>query len=138
MSKIASPSTSLSRGDSIPLPNPATFPAAVPFLAQQAALQDALGQFFDEERHTVGAIDNLSDHLIGQCLAAGDLLDQDGPIAPVQPIERHYADLRLAGPGRLELGTEGYDQHHRQAADAFHGEVEQLARGRVAPMRVLE
>ena len=47
-------------------------------------------------------------------------------------------DLRLAGPGRLELGAERHDQQHRQAAHALDGEVEQLARGRVDPMRVLE
>jgi hypothetical protein len=66
------------------------------------------------------------------------LLDQRGAIAPVQPIERHHADLRLAGPGRLEFGPERHDQQHRQAAYPLDGEVEQFARGRVDPMRVLE
>jgi hypothetical protein len=40
--------------------------------------------------------------------------------------------------GRLELGAERHDQQHRQAADTLDCEVQQLARGRVNPMRVLE
>jgi hypothetical protein len=105
---------------------------------QETALQHALGQFLDEQRHAVGALDDLLDHVIGQRLPAGILLDQRGPVAPVQAIERQHADLRLASPRRLELGTEPNDQQYRQAADMLDGEVEQLVRGRVDPMRVLE
>jgi hypothetical protein len=46
--------------------------------------------------------------------------------------------LGPAGPSWLELGAEHYDQQHRQVADALDGEVEQLARGRIDPMRVVE
>ena len=63
---------------------------AIPFLAQQAALQDALGQFLDKQRHAVGALDDLADDVIGQRLAAGDLRYQSGPVAPVQAIERQH------------------------------------------------
>ncbi len=74
------------------------------------ALQDALGQFLDKQWHAVGAIDDLGDDLVRQYLAAGDLLDQGGPVMPVQAIEHQHADLRLAGPGRLEFGAERHDQ----------------------------
>src|SRR5438105_15855608 len=67
-------------------------------------LQHALGQFLDKERHAVGALGDLGDDLLGQCLVAGDLLDQRGPVAPVQAIERHYSDLRLAGQGGRNSG----------------------------------
>ena len=110
----------------------------VRLLAQQVALQDTLGQFLDEQRHAVRAIDDLVDDVSRQCLAAGDLRNQCGPVAPVQAIERQHADLRLAGPGRLELRAERYDQQHRQAAHMLDGEVEQLARGRVDPLRILK
>ena len=46
--------------------------------------------------------------------------------------------MRLADPGRLELGPERDDQQDRQAIDARHREVQQLERGRVGPVRVLE
>jgi hypothetical protein len=85
---------------------------AIHLLAQQAPLQHALGQFLDKQRHAVGAIDDLGEDFIGQCLVAGDLLDQNGPVIPVEAIERHHADLRLAGPRHLELGAESHDQQH--------------------------
>jgi hypothetical protein len=80
----------------------------------------------------------LGDDIIGQGFSAYNLLDQDGSVALVQTIEHQRRNLRLACPGRLELGPERHDQQNRQAADALNGKVEQLARGRVDPMRVLE
>jgi hypothetical protein len=56
---------------------------AVRLLAQQAALQDALGQLLDKQRHAVGAIGDLNEDLVRQCLAAGDLRDQGGAVAPI-------------------------------------------------------
>jgi len=111
---------------------------AIRLFPQQTALQHALGQFLDEQWHAVGALGDLGDNVIGQCLAAGDLCDQRGAVALVEAIERQHADLGLAGPWRLKLGPEGHDQQHRQAADMLDHEVEQLARGRVDPMRILE
>ncbi len=46
--------------------------------------------------------------------------------------------MRVAGPGRSELGPVSYKQQHRQASQALHHKVEQLERGRVHPVRVLE
>jgi hypothetical protein len=43
---------------------------------QKTAFQDALGQFLDEQRHTVGAFHDLGDDFIGQRLAAGELGDR--------------------------------------------------------------
>jgi len=111
---------------------------AIRLLAQQTALQDALGQFFDKQRHAIGALDDLGDDLIWQRPAAGDLLDQSSTLAPVQAIEGQHRHLRLTGPGRLELGAERHDQQHRQIRSPLDYKVEQLARGRVDPMHVLE
>src|SRR5215469_9254837 len=79
---------------------------AIALLAQQAALQDALGQFLYKQRHAIGAIGDLGDHLIGQRLAAGDLLDQKSPSALVKAIERQHRHLRLAAPSVLKFGAE--------------------------------
>jgi hypothetical protein len=81
---------------------------------------------------------NRASSLIGQRVAFSDLRDQSPLIAPVQAAEGQHRHLRLAGLGRLELGTERHDQQHGQIADALDGEVEQFARGRIDPMRVLE
>jgi hypothetical protein len=59
-------------------------------------------------------------------------------IAPHLGSGGQHGNLRLADPGRLELGAERHDQQHRQAAHSLDGEIEQLARGRVDPMCVLE
>ena len=77
---------------------------AAPFLAQQAALQDPLGQFLDEQRYAVSPIGDLFNNFIGQWLATGDLRYQSCPVAPVQAIKRQHRHLRLTRPGRLELG----------------------------------
>jgi hypothetical protein len=53
------------------------------------------------------------DDLVGQRLAAGDLCYQSGAVTPVQTVESQHADLRLAGPRRLELSAERHDQQHR-------------------------
>src|SRR6516165_6027437 len=111
---------------------------AIRRFAQQTTLQDALGQFLDKQRHAVGAVGNLGDHLVGQRLPAGALLGQYGAVVPVEAIERQCADLLLPSPGRLELGAERHDQQYRQGADALDHQFEQLARGRVEPMSVLE
>ena len=82
---------------------------SIVFLAQQPALQDILGQFLDKQWHAVGAIDDLGDNIIGQCLA-GDLGHQSGPIAPIQAVEDKGRHVWLAGTGWLELGAERDDQ----------------------------
>ena len=46
--------------------------------------------------------------------------------------------MRLAAPGVLKLGAEGDDEQDRQPRYPIDRQVEQLARGRVDPMRVLE
>jgi hypothetical protein len=94
---------------------------------RDTALQDAFGQLLDKKRHAVGAVDDLVDDLVRQRLAAGDLVDQGGPIMLVEPIERQHRHLRLAGPRRLELGAERHDQEHRQAADPLDQNREQFA-----------
>jgi hypothetical protein len=86
---------------------------AVRCFAQHAAFQHALGQLLDEQRHAVGAVGDLGDNVIGQCLAAGDPYYQSSAIAPVEAIERQHRHPRLAGPGRLELRVERHDQQYR-------------------------
>ena len=46
--------------------------------------------------------------------------------------------MRLAAPGMLKLGPEGDDQQHRHMPGLIERQIQQLARGRVDPMRVLE
>ena len=80
----------------------------------------------------------MVDNLVGQRLSSGDLHHQSRPVTPVQAIKHKQADPGLANPGRLELGAEGYDEQNGQPAHLLDCEIEQLARGRIDPMRILE
>ena len=111
---------------------------AVARIDQQVRLQDRLGQLLDEQRHAVGPGDDLLDHLERQRLAAGDALDHGGRLTMAQPAERERADVRIAAPGRREVGPKDHHQQDRQALDPIDDLLEQLDRGGVDPMRVLE
>ena len=69
---------------------------------------------------------------------AGDPRYQSGPVAPVEATECQHRHLRLADPRRLELRAKGYHQQYPQGAQPLNGEVEQLVRSRIDPMRVPE
>ena len=65
-------------------------------------------------------------------------LDQRRAVAPAEPVQRQHRHMRLAAPGVLELGAESDDEQDRHPRHPIDRQVEQLARGRVDPMRVLE
>ena len=85
-------------------------------LPEQTALQHAFRQFLYEQRHTVGAVDNLFDDLLGERLSSRDLQDQRGSIGPVETVQGQHTDARLADPGRLELRPERHHQQYRKSA----------------------
>jgi len=60
------------------------------------------------------------------------------PFIAAKPVQRDHRHLRPSDPGRLEVGPVGCDQQHRQACDLLDRKVEQLARGRIDPMQILE
>ena len=103
-----------------------------------AAFEHRLGQLLDEQRHAVGALDDLVDDLAGETGIAGEPLDQRRAVAPAEPVQRQRRHMRLAAPGVLKLGAEGDDEQDRQPRYPIERQVEQFARGRVDPMRVLE
>ena len=107
-------------------------------LVELLAFHHGLGQFLDEQRHAVGALDDLLEQGCRQRLAAGDVLDHRHALAPAEAVERHGGHVRMADPRRLEIGAVRDDQQHRQRMQALDGEREQLERSRVAPLRVLE
>ena len=88
-------------------------------LVELLAFQHRLGQFLDEQRHAVGALDDLLEQRGRQRLAAGDVLHHRHALAPAEAVERHGGDVRMADPRRLEIGAVRDDQQDRQRiADA--------------------
>ena len=55
------------------------------------AFQHRLGQFLDEQRHAVGALDDLRDDLGGERRIAGQPLHQRRAVASAEPIERQHS-----------------------------------------------
>ena len=67
---------------------------------EHAAFDYSLGQFFDEQRHAVGAVDDLVGDLSGQRLPTGHAHDHLGALPGRQAIETEQRHLRAADPGR--------------------------------------
>ena len=81
---------------------------------EHAALDHGLGQLLDEQRHAIGAIDDLVGDLLGQGLAAGHVRDHLGALPGRQAVETEQGHVRAADPGWRELRPEGDD--HQDAA----------------------
>ena len=70
-----------------------------------AGLDHRLGQFLDKERHPVGALDDLVDDIRRQRPEiAGEPSHERRSFIAAEPVQRDHRHLRLADPGRLELG----------------------------------
>ena len=67
---------------------------AVAGIGEQAGLEHRLGQLLDEQRHAVGARDDLLEHLGRQRLVARDPFDHCSTLAPAEAIERQGRDVR--------------------------------------------
>ena len=96
------------------------------------------GQLLDEQRHAIAALDDLGDDLGRDAGIAGKPLDQGRTVPLAEPVQRHCRDMRLVGPGRLEFRAKGNEQQYRQPPDAIDRQIDQVARGWVDPVHVLE
>jgi hypothetical protein len=111
----------------------------VGLLAQQPGLQHRPAHLLDEQRHPVRPRQHLRLHFRRQRLAAGHPPQQLQVLRAGEAVELHRRDVRLPDPGAgVELGPVGHDQQQGQRRRIPHEQVEQLARGRVDPVRVLD
>jgi len=111
---------------------------APPFVAQQSAFEYRLRHFLDEKRNAVGTVQDLFEEDRRQCPAARDACYERGVVASSEPGQRQRRDMGLAEARRLELRSICEDEQRRQATNAFNEDVEELARRRIDPMRILE
>src|SRR6266516_4096644 len=98
---------------------------AVPLL-QEPAFEHHLGQFLDEQRHAVGAGENLVHHLLGQRLAAGDPLDYGRSVWSAKPRKGDGRDMRVIWPGWCELWPCSDEEQHSKLRHPIHYDREQL------------
>ena len=106
--------------------------------ALRAGFEHRLGQFLDEQRHAVGALGDLLHDLGWQRRIPGDVCDHRRRVAPVEPCQRQHRHMRLPGPRRLKFGAEHGQQQHRPVRDPLYHAVQQFARTRVDPVKVIE
>ncbi len=78
-------------------------------LGYDAGLDHGLGQLLDEQRHPIGAIDDLIGDLLGQRFVAGHVRDHLSTLPRRQAIEIEQGHVRTADPRRRELRPEGDD-----------------------------
>ena len=79
-----------------------------------AGFEHRLGQFFNEQRHAVGALDDLVNGLSGEAGFASKLLDQRRAFTPIEPVQRQHCHMALAAPRVPKLGAESDDDEHGQ------------------------
>ena len=107
-------------------------------LAQQAGLQNCLGQFLDEQWHPVGLCDDLLQNPRGQRLAAGHAIDHRYRLTTPKAVELHRGDMRAADPRRGEFRAECDHQQRAQAGQPIDKPAEHVERGRVDPVCILQ
>jgi hypothetical protein len=103
-----------------------------------AALEQRLGQLLDEQRHAVGARDDLRRDLRRERLAAGDAADQGLDIRRGEARQRQDRRMPVVGPRRHEFRARRRHQQERQARDLLHRVRQLLERRGVDPVQVLE
>jgi len=107
-------------------------------LLHHLTFQHRLGQLLDEQRHAIGARKNLVRHLLRQALAARHLFDQCRAVTSAHACERDRRHVRVTGPGRREFWPGGHEQQRPKSRHLLHRSGEQLQRGWVDPVDILE
>jgi hypothetical protein len=57
---------------------------------------------------------------------------------PAEPVQHQHRHMRLAAPRVFKFRAKGDDEQHGQPRYSIECQVEQLARGWIDPMRILE
>ena len=113
-------------------------PVARLALARGSAGHHRLGQFLQIERHAVRALRDAAHDFAGQVAGARHATDEILGLAATDRFQLDQRRVLLEAPRRLELLPARHQQHHRPVADTPDEQVEQLARGRIDPVRVVD
>ncbi len=106
-------------------------------IAHEIRLDDRLRQLLHVQRHAVGLVDHVFDHLDGHRLAAGALHDQRLHLRALEPAERDRRHVRAHRPAWHEVRTVRHDVHHRHRGRLLDAELEQRERRGIGPLQVL-
>ncbi len=82
------------------------------------AFEYGFRQLFDEERHAVGACNDLIPDTGRQDLRAADMLYQCRDVELAQPCQGERSHMRVVYPGRRKFRARGDQEQYWQASDA--------------------
>ena len=99
--------------------------------------EDGLGQLLDVERHAVGFGDDMIDHLAGQRLAAGQMIDHRLDLRPLQAVQCDRRHVRALRPGRRQFGPIGSDHQQCRRRRLLDQHAQRFQRRRIGPVQIL-
>ena len=106
--------------------------------ASRAALEEQARHLLDEQRHAAGPLADAVDHVGGQGMARGDLAHHAPHLRAVERRERNDAVVRAQAPVRAEFRPGRHDDEKRRLGAALRQRPQQIERGRIGPVQVLE
>jgi hypothetical protein len=110
---------------------------AICMLHQRTGLHQVLGEFFDEQRNAVGALEDLLHQLVGQRLAARRLLGDLHRPALLQTAQQQACHMRQIGPSDAILRARRNHQQQCQIGHPRDHARHEFVGGWVDPVRVL-
>jgi hypothetical protein len=105
---------------------------------QRARLDDSLGHFLDEERHTVGFGGDLVQQRVGQALPMGDARDNRLCGCARKTVQREARDHRMASEAGDKGRPCGDEEKNARTLYAVQRQLDQLQCGRIDPVRVFD
>ena len=110
---------------------------AVATVHDDFGLEHGLGQFLDEQRHAVGAQDDLAQQRRRDCLVAGEMLHDGLTFAVGQAIDRQDLCVSMVDQGRRLVRPIGDEQQQPARPNIAGDHLQQFMRRRIEPVRVL-
>src|SRR5262249_58461622 len=93
---------------------PIPSPLAIARIHEQATFNYSFGQLLNEQRHTIGTIDDLVGNFSGQRLPTDHTTNHFGALPPEQTVKAEQGHVRAADPGWRKLRPERDEQQDRQ------------------------
>ena len=106
--------------------------------ALRVALEQESRHLLDEQRDAARSLAHSIDHLVGERMPACDLADHAAHLRAVERRERNDAVVRAHGPGRSEFRPRGGDDQQRGLRAALGERAQEIERGRIGPVQILE
>ena len=106
--------------------------------ALRVALEQEPRHLLDEQRDAARSLAHSIDHLVGERMPACDLPDHFSHLRAVERRERNNAVVRAQAPVRAEFRPGRRHDEKRRLGAALCERPQQIERGRVGPVQVLE